>query len=659
MNGALVRHPIEKSKTGRASVTVNSDGSAVFYMYAPKAKSVQVAGLGGYFTDVKVDLQPDGQGGFLATVPDFPRGMHYYFWYVDGVRICNPDAGISYGCFSAVNTFEVPEENVDFYFAKEVPHGTVSICKYTSHTNGHLKECYVYTPYGYEEGTQCYPVLYLQHGVGENETGWIWQGKLNFIMDNLTAEAGCERMIVVMCSGYAFRDGEKPVFYPGDFDRELLQDVIPYIEQNFRVKRGRNYRAMAGLSLGSAQTTDIVDRHMDLFSAAGVFSPVAIHEMARICDSTETLDVVFMSCGDREEEIHAGIRQMADRFAKVGKTCITKTYEGYHEWHVWRKSLHDFVPLLFRRGGEEAVDIPGGKTARITTEQLKKQTMEEQMLFFDPVYRQIRFEVDEAGRPAGKYPEIPHGICITKPGTVSIHYQAAGAECVEIAIDNRERILLEKGSSADGDWSGEVGDITPGYHTLHFLVNGTETINPDAPVGYEGGHAVNYLEMMLQETSKSKIPQQVIPEHEVPEIPAQYSQVELTNTEHGQVHIHYAYHANTEQVSCVWVYTPAPAGKNNSEQKIMWLKALPTENASCFLHQGKVINILEHLQKDSIAEDVILVMTEADATPEQVGDVMTKYGIQWSQMSPCVMERSAGEDWTAFRKRFAAYWNGN
>ncbi len=657
MNGALVRHPIEKSKTGRASVTVNSDGSAVFYMYAPKAKSVRVAGLGGYFTDEKIDLQPDGQGGFLATVLDFPRGMHYYFWYVDGVRICNPDAGISYGCFAAVNTFEVPEENVNFYFAKEVPHGTVSICKYISGTNGHLKECYVYTPYGYEEGTQRYPVLYLQHGVGENETGWIWQGKLNFIMDNLIEEGKCEQMIVVMCSGYAFRDGEKPVFYPGDFEQELMWDVIPYIEQNFRVKRGRNYRAMAGLSLGSAQTTDIVARHMKLFSVAGVFSPVAIHEMTRICDSAESLDVVFMSCGDREEEIHTGIRQMADRFDEVGKTCITKTYEGYHEWHVWRKSLHDFAPLLFRRGGEEVMDIPSGKTAQITSEQLKKQTSEEQMLFFDPVYRQIRFEVDEAGRPAGKYPEIPHGISITKPGIVSIHYQANGAERVEIAIDNQDRIPLEKCSSADGDWSGEVSGITQGYHTVHFLVNGTETINPDAPAGYEDGHAVNYLEMPLQETPDSKLPQQVITEQEVSEMPAQCSLAELADTEHGQVHIHYAYHANTEQVSCVWVYTPAQAGKSNKEQKILWLKALSTENASCFLHQGKVINILEHLQKNNASGNVILIMTDTDATPEQINDVMTKYGIQIPQTVICVMERREGENWTAFRKRFTAHWN--
>ena len=104
---------------------------------------------------------PDGQGGFFAEVQDFHWGMHYYFWYVDGVRICNPYAGISYGCFAAINTFEVQEKNVDFYFAKDIPHGTVSICKYASKVSSHLKECYVYTPYGYEEGDERYPVLYL------------------------------------------------------------------------------------------------------------------------------------------------------------------------------------------------------------------------------------------------------------------------------------------------------------------------------------------------------------------------------------------------------------------------------------------------------------------------------------------------------------------
>ena len=386
-NGALDRYPIEKKRAGRPSVTVKEDGAVIFYLYAPAAKIVQVAGLGGYFTNKKINLMPDGQGGFFAEVQDFHWGMHYYFWYVDGVRICNPYAGISYGCFAAINTFEVQEKNVDFYFAKDIPHGTVSICKYASKVSSHLKECYVYTPYGYEEGDERYPVLYLQHGVGENETGWIWQGKTNFIMDYLIAEGKCEKMIVVMSSGYAFKDGEKPVFYPGNFESELIHNIIPYIENNFRVRKGRDYRAMAGLSLGSAQTTDIVAKNMKLFSAAGVFSGVAIHEMERICDSKETLDVVFMSCGCYEDQIRTGMKQIEQKFENAGKYCISKVYEGYHEWHVWRKSLYDFVPLLFRKAGAETDDIPGERTARITRQRLQRQTMEEQILMFDPVYR--------------------------------------------------------------------------------------------------------------------------------------------------------------------------------------------------------------------------------------------------------------------------------
>ena len=149
-NGALDSYPIEKKRAGRPSVTVKEDGAVIFYLYAPAAKIVQVAGLGGYFTNKKINLMPDGQGGFFAEAQDFHWGMHYYFWYVDGVRICNPYAGISYGCFAAINTFEVQEKNVDFYFAKDIPHGTVSICKYASKVSSHLKECYVYTPYGYE-----------------------------------------------------------------------------------------------------------------------------------------------------------------------------------------------------------------------------------------------------------------------------------------------------------------------------------------------------------------------------------------------------------------------------------------------------------------------------------------------------------------------------
>ena len=575
---------------------------------------------------------PDGQGGFFAEVQDFHWGMHYYFWYVDGVRICNPYAGISYGCFAAINTFEVQEKNVDFYFAKDIPHGTVSICKYASKVSSHLKECYVYTPYGYEEGDERYPVLYLQHGVGENETGWIWQGKTNFIMDYLIAEGKCEKMIVVMSSGYAFKDGEKPVFYPGNFESELIHNIIPYIENNFRVRKGRDYRAMAGLSLGSAQTTDIVAKNMKLFSAAGVFSGVAIHEMERICDSKETLDVVFMSCGCYEDQIRTGMKQIEQKFENAGKYCISKVYEGYHEWHVWRKSLYDFVPLLFRKAGAETDDIPGERTARITRQRLQRQTMEEQILMFDPVYRQIRFETDEAGRPAGKYPDIPHGICITEQGRAVVCFEAPEAVSVEATLDGKEFLKLRKDQERQGYWTGEIHNITPGYHNVYFRANGTDVINPDAPVGYSGDRAVNYLEM---------------PD---PEFPL----TELADTVHGQVHIHYDYLAEEEKVSTIYVYTPAYFERAEKEQSVMILKALSTETASCFLHQGKIPNIMEYFLAAGKAVETILVMTDAEETPERMQNIIKKYIPDGQKAKAIVMERSDGEDWNSFRRRFAA-----
>lgn len=526
-NAALDRYPIEKRNTGRPSVTVKEDGTVIFYLYASAAKKVQVAGLGGYFTNEKIDLVPDGQGGFWAEVADFHWGMHYYFWYVDGVRICNPCAGISYGCFAAINTFEVPEKGMDFYFAKEIPHGTVSICKYISKVSGHLKECYVYTPYGYEEGDEQYPVLYLQHGVGENETGWIWQGRTNFIMDNLIAEEKCEKMIVVMSSGYAFEDGEKPVF-----------------------------------------------------------SGVAIHEMERICDSDEKLDVVFMSCGTYEEQI---------------------------------------------REGTETDDIPVEKTARITRQRLRIQTMEEQMLMFDPVYRQIRFETDETGRPAGKYPDIPHGICITGQGTATVCCEAPEAVTVEVALDGKESIKLRKNQETQGYWTGEIHNIAPGYHNVYFKVNSTDVINPDAPVGYSGNRAVNYLEM---------------PDKEFP-------LTELADTVHGQIHIHYDYLAQEEKVSTIYVYTPAYFERTEKERRVMLLKALPTETATCFLHQGKIPNIMEYFLAAGKAIQTLLVMTDAEENPERIQNIIKKYIPEGQRTKAIVMERNAEEDWNSFRRRFA------
>lgn len=174
LNQALVQQALSfapEITEERQAVKVWEDGTVEFYLYAPTAETVEVAGVGGYFDAAPLALLPDGNGGFYRKIENFPRGMHYYHWFVDGVKLFHPKAGFSYGCFETINTFEVPERGAEFYYLKEVPHGTVHLAKYASGVNGHLKECYVYTPYGSQKDpSRRYPVLYLQHGVGENET---------------------------------------------------------------------------------------------------------------------------------------------------------------------------------------------------------------------------------------------------------------------------------------------------------------------------------------------------------------------------------------------------------------------------------------------------------------------------------------------------------
>ncbi len=326
------------------------------------------------------------------------------------------------------------------------------------------------------------------------------------------------------------------------------------------------------------------------------------------------------------------MEQIEQRFEAMGKNCIAKVYEGYHEWHVWRKSLYDFVPLLFRKKGVEADDIPGEKTAGITRQRLRIQTMEEQLLMFDPVYRQIRFETDEAGRPAGKYPDIPHGIRITEQGTATVCLAAPEAVTAEVSLDGKESVRLGKSREIQGYWTGEIHNIAPGYHNVYFKVNGTDAINPDAPVGYSGDRAVNYLEM---------------PD---PEFPL----TELADTVHGQVHIHYDYIAQEEKVSTIYVYTPAYFERTKKERRVILLKALPTETASCFLHQGKITNIMEYFLAAGKAVETILVMTDAEETPERIRNMIKKYIQEGQKTKAIVMERNAEEDWNFFRRRFAA-----
>ena len=285
------------------------------------------------------------------------------------------------GLSSAV---EVPTGE-DFYELKDVPHGEVCERSYFSKTTQAWRRIFVYLPPGYEQNTSArYPVLYLQHGSGEDENGWAVQGHVCQIMDNLIAEKKARPMIIVMERGYAQKPGEQPVAMrpsrsqsgtntasqagpPRDFNRmfnvgplgELfVNDLIPMIDKTYRTKADREHRAMAGLSMGGMQTRAITLAHLDTFSQIGIFSggSISTNDITKVTDIEsfkKEVKLVFVSCGSRElgnsRSFIGDPKANVDALKQAGIDAeFYVSPETAHEWQTWRRSLHEFAPLLFQ-----------------------------------------------------------------------------------------------------------------------------------------------------------------------------------------------------------------------------------------------------------------------------------------------------------------------
>ncbi len=590
-------------------VKVEEDKSVTFTMYAPEAETVEVSGYGGSLGSDKIALDKDEKGYFKKNVSGILPGFHYHRWFVDGVQATNPYAPFAYGCFGVNNFFELPGEGSDFWYLKDVPHGDVQIHSYRSGQNGHRKKCYVYLPpnFGKEEGRK-YPALYILHGVGESESGWLWNGKLNFIMDNLLAEGKAEEMIVVMCCGYAFVEGEDPVFFPGDFGKELVEDIIPYVESRFPVKHDRDNRAMAGLSLGSAQATQIVSRYPELFAHLGVFSGIRDDETETILASHDKypMQTVLMTAGQGEKGLDEAQKVYTDRFAALSVAGGQRCYEGYHEWHVWRESLRDFAMLLFRAAGrtketEKARVYAESEMKRVYAEpaadkaQLDAQTYAEHMLMADPIHKGLIYAVDEKGRPNGRYREEHPGaeILDVSVGSARFWIRAEGAKRVEVDIWGVGRYELHQ--TEEGWWSVDVSGIEKGFHYYGCYVNGTEVVDNNAPVGYGGFKAVNYLEM----------PEEDFEAYRIRQVP------------HGTVHYQYYPSEITGRTKLCYVYTPASYEKNIEKRyPVLYLQHGGGENEVGWLWQGKLSNIADNLIAEGAMEEMIIVMTTGYAFPE-------------------------------------------
>lgn len=334
-------------------VRVEENGDVTFCFYAPEADKMEVAGFGGSaMTNERRPMEKDEKGYFRATVSGIPAGFHYHEYYLDGVCVVNPQAPVGYGAHRAVNFFEKEGEE-DFYLLKDVPHGEVRLEYFKSGVTGRARACYVYTPPGYGEENAAYPVLYLQHGGGESESGWVWQGKANLIADNLIAAGECPKLLIVMNCLYC-QGPEPEEFLAGDFDSMLLQDCIPYIEKKYAVDPGK--RAMAGLSMGSYQTVMTSLNHLGMFPYIGIFSGTperrwyAKGDYMRAFDDPERfkerVKLLFFGYGEQEERIVGPLERQFAEFREKGIPYVSYTCPGYHEWTVWRRCLREFLRRL-------------------------------------------------------------------------------------------------------------------------------------------------------------------------------------------------------------------------------------------------------------------------------------------------------------------------
>lgn len=358
---------------------VNSQGRVRTTFKAPNAQSVQLD-IGG----VRYPMTKGDDGVWTGVSNKQDEGFHYYQLNVDGVGVPDPGALMFYGASRWGSGVEVPAHDRDFYAMKEVPHGQIREVHFPSKVAHATLQCYVYTPADYEKGSTRYPVLYLQHGAGEDEHGWGEQGHAGLIMDNLIGEGKAKPFIIVIATSYipgmsapsgrgpgapggpgaaargpAAPGAPAPGRGPGGrgfvmtntpFEHVLLEDLIPYIDTHFRTLTDQPHRAMAGLSMGGAITHGITLAHLDKFAYIGMFSggSIPVSEIKDMPDFKKKVKLVFVGYGGRENGApgKANIEEMKTN----GINAVY--YESpltAHEWLSWRRDLHEFAPLLFQK----------------------------------------------------------------------------------------------------------------------------------------------------------------------------------------------------------------------------------------------------------------------------------------------------------------------
>ncbi|WP_426484938.1 alpha/beta hydrolase-fold protein [Flavobacterium sp. 2] len=332
------------------------DNRVVFKIKAPGASKVQID-LG-----KKYDMSRDSDGLWTTTTVVINKGFNYYSLLIDGMAVADPSSETFYGMGRMASGIEIPNKEGDFYALKTVPHGDVRIKKYFSKATNSWREMYVYTPPGYENSTEKYPVLYLLHGGGEDQTGWATQGKANLILDNLIAEKKAKPMVIVMLDGNMGNTGGVAGFNENAlkaFENELKIGAIPFVESNFKVATDAKNRALAGLSMGGLQTLYAGIKNSDMFSSIGVFSSgwwanndtLSAPQYEFMKNNTATINSniknFWISMGGKEDIAYENCKIMMSKFDQMGIKYKYSEYSGGHTWPVWRHDLFMFAPLLF------------------------------------------------------------------------------------------------------------------------------------------------------------------------------------------------------------------------------------------------------------------------------------------------------------------------
>ncbi|MDD3946152.1 MAG: alpha/beta hydrolase-fold protein [Bacteroidales bacterium] len=358
------------------SPEIQEDNSVIFRLLAPEASNVKLRGT--MFSDFSgKEMIKNEKGVFEIIIDPLESDIYVYTFSVDGVTTLDPSNNIVVRDGSHIESrLMIPGEKVDLYDVKDVPHGRLSAVWYKDKVLGMTRRCMIYTPPGYDNSNEKYPVLYLLHGAGGDEEAWISRGRANYILDNLIALGKAEPMIVVIFNGNVLATsapGETPLALrieqnnatmatPGAMVGEkvpasIVEVLVPFVEANFRVKANRENRALAGLSMGGYQTQKTTNLYPDMFNYIGVmsmghygqFGNYNKEEHVAQLKALEKADPVlyWIGCG-KTDFLYQSVLDLIKLYDEIGFSYIYRESEGGHSWNNWRVYLSEFAPLLFK-----------------------------------------------------------------------------------------------------------------------------------------------------------------------------------------------------------------------------------------------------------------------------------------------------------------------